>query len=1097
MMTEKMTKKRRRVWNLVLSLLVAVLVGAVAAYATDILDIGTSNDKVSTSSIETDANNRFVTDLQINLWTGKQDSLSFLGSGTKVLTSNISSNPLSNVCLELDANGRVVVASSGLPCGTGSGGGGSSAFNSLTSGTNITATMLIGTGASMGVTGSGTISATNAATQTQGDNSTKIATTAYVDTGLGGKAASSHTHNGSAITGGTIGASYLPSNSSSGAGIVSSASGKVNKVWKTDSNGNPDWRDDSTGGSPTFDSMASGTNTTAAMLVGTGASLGATGTGTITATNAATQSQADNSTKIATTAYVDTGLSGKAATSHNHAGSAITSGTVGASYLPANSNASGGIVSSGSGQVNKVWKTDASGNPDWRDDSTVGNPAFSTLASGTNTTAAMLVGTGGSLGASGSGTITATGLSGTPALPNGTTATTQSQADNSTKIATTAYVDTGLSTKASVLVVAVAGDVTMPTPYNGMRIAYDLSHTSGIVNLKPSAATGIITYNGVALDAGEWLVCDYATAGNGVVEVVGVDSTHYDVKGPAGYASSGIPQSGRTYYIGRDKTYTTFAALVAAVTLQPGDVVDGSNETFRERVTVGVSGSSSGYITIQNAKFLGSDALTGWTNAGSNVWTKTVTTGPNIVALDGTLCTKQANVGAVNAVNTWFWDSGTHLLSVYSFTDPSNHIEVGQRSKIFSLDGKSYIKFKNVTVQYDSTSNVSGMEDYVGAIYANNASHHLVFDGCSVLDNPMNGMKFDGCHDIEVKNCTITNNGRYAVGAGLTAVAANGVVVNSGVTTLNFTFTNNVMSRNGWAGLYIFPWDKATPCTNVVIKNNTLNYNIGAGIYLDHSDTVDISYNTIDGNGIGGMGVEPYGIGVRGSDNVEIHHNTIRNTQTNDAIQVHADALGGTPGQSGYCHTVLIHHNLITDTLNGDCIGVTTKGSQTFTGLKIYRNVLANSGGTNAGIRFYTEDSGVWAAVEVTNNTIYGNNWALHTGTVGGSANVPLTLKNNIIMSSNTPAVEFSVATTGLTTANNLWYRASGNVLGYNSSYYSTGTITNFEASAQHADPVFVNVPGNDYHLQVSSPAIDHGATVAGVTTVYRGAAPDIGAFEY
>jgi hypothetical protein len=38
-------------------------------------------------------------------------------------------------------------------------------------------------------------------------------------------------------------------------------------------------------------------------------------------------------------------------------------------------------------------------------------------------------------------TGTAANLSGTPALPNGTTATTQSASDNSTKLATTAYVD--------------------------------------------------------------------------------------------------------------------------------------------------------------------------------------------------------------------------------------------------------------------------------------------------------------------------------------------------------------------------------------------------------------------------------------------------------------------------------------------------------------------------------------------------------------------------------------------------------------------------------------------------------------------------------
>jgi len=46
-------------------------------------------------------------------------------------------------------------------------------------------------------------------------------------------------------------------------------------------------------------------------------------------------------------------------------------------------------------------------------------------------------------------TGTASNLSGTPTLPNGVTATTQSQADNSTKLSTTAYVDAGLSTKLS------------------------------------------------------------------------------------------------------------------------------------------------------------------------------------------------------------------------------------------------------------------------------------------------------------------------------------------------------------------------------------------------------------------------------------------------------------------------------------------------------------------------------------------------------------------------------------------------------------------------------------------------------------------------
>ena len=59
------------------------------------------------------------------------------------------------------------------------------------------------------------------------------------------------------------------------------------------------------------------------------------------------------------------------------------------------------------------------------------------LTSGTNTFPTLNQNTTG----------TAANLSGTPALPNGTTATTQSASDNSTKLATTAYVDSGLSGK--------------------------------------------------------------------------------------------------------------------------------------------------------------------------------------------------------------------------------------------------------------------------------------------------------------------------------------------------------------------------------------------------------------------------------------------------------------------------------------------------------------------------------------------------------------------------------------------------------------------------------------------------------------------------
>jgi hypothetical protein len=69
-------------------------------------------------------------------------------------------------------------------------------------------------------------------------------------------------------------------------------------------------------------------------------------------------------------------------------------------------------------------------------------------------------------------TGTAANVSGTPALPNGTSATTQGAGDNSTKLATTAYVDTGLTAKAALnagLTVngqpcSLGSNCTIPTP---------------------------------------------------------------------------------------------------------------------------------------------------------------------------------------------------------------------------------------------------------------------------------------------------------------------------------------------------------------------------------------------------------------------------------------------------------------------------------------------------------------------------------------------------------------------------------------------------------------------------------------------------------
>jgi hypothetical protein len=317
--------------------------------------------------------------------------------------------------------------------------------------------------------------------------------------------------------------------------------------------------------------------------------------------------------------------------------------------------------------------------------------------------------------------------------------------------------------------------------------------------------------------------------------------------------------------------------------------------------------------------------------------------------------------------------------------------------------------------------------------------------------------------------------------------------------------------------------------TRIVIADNVIHDNRSYGV-LSHSSThVTIRANDIFGNEQG-IEIRYAGEGTRILDN-EIHHQDrmLRNTvggnddsgasgigfvKSTGAVlasgnRIHGNrALSHDYGWDGGAFEIYGASNVtMADNILWDNENVLETGTDS--GLACTDNAFVRNvawGGSSAG-RSYGLFLRCAERMLVANNTLVdldafafslGSDSARYSGRTDG-----LRIANNIIDMTGTGAKVYGLVTWLPDSAriNDNLARTSGTFAtlpdGRRTSSLPTFTAwTGYDTRGVDLDPRFTDRAGRDFTLRASSPAVDTGAVITGVSDVYSGAGPDRGRFE-
>lgn len=271
-----------------------------------------------------------------------------------------------------------------------------------------------------------------------------------------------------------------------------------------------------------------------------------------------------------------------------------------------------------------------------------------------------------------------------------------------------------------------------------------------------------------------------------------------------------------------------------------------------------------------------------------------------------------------------------------------------------------------------------------------------------------------------------------------------GIYVHAGE---NITIRNNIIAGSQGYGLHVFDQPKSGGTDTLVLKNFVIEDNViqesrtRAGIIVAKTDdngqvrieNLTIQNNVISGNALSGI--------------------VVKNVNEAD------------PG--GVIENVTIQNNVISENGLAGIIVSTFNESrpENIKNIKIQKNIIF--GNLENGVKIFPGTD-----IRVYNNTFHQNDYAQIY--MQGELNIDI--KNNIFSAGEGP------------------YRHSGTVELSRNLYYPELATNIEDGNPVVADPAFMDLESDDFHLQAGSPAIDAGVDVG---LPFTGAAPDIGAYEF